>query len=308
MAGNLYSFLDENSAFQTFLQNQSLAINQEKEAGAEQEETGVVGGLETIPLVKDLYERGTQIYEKVSDVLEKGKNIVNKGQELIQKTQEGAQKIGTAVEEGAEKLQGVAGNLTENLSNTVGDLAQQAKGALAKTVQTTGDIFRDASSRAVASTSRTGAELSRGLQERAFNNEDFEEGPAGLFMKTEPDLINTARNTLRGGFQSIPKGVEGIGSDAMAEATSAGSKALQAGATAVEELGQTATKAVGSAISEASSAGADVIGAVASEAVPVVGELAGLGFGLYSLIHGFADKPHVDVASSMARPVFNAGI
>jgi hypothetical protein len=49
----------------------------------------------------------------------------------------------------------------------------------------------------------------------------------------------------------------------------------------------------------------ETVGEVAAEAIPVIGDFAAIGLGIYDLVHSFADKPR---EYNVSRPTFAAGI
>jgi len=97
----------------------------------------------------------------------------------------------------------------------------------------------------------------------------------------EGDIGNQGGKTLSSTF--VRKGA----SEAAEEGASAIGKVLPKAASTANTISQTASKVAGSIGTEGLEAGA----MTALDAIPIVGELAGAGLGLYSLFHGLADKP-----------------
>lgn len=297
---NLLSYLDENQAFQSLKQFQE----EQKEAYKERTQQGITGFVESLPIAAHLLYKGKELYEQ-------GSKLASKAEEAVTKVQEGAQKIGSAVQEGASKIESSVGKL-----KGVGEEAlDKGQSILGETAAKAESLVSQTADRIGASGSSMLNKAGNNMSQKMFQNE-FERDPESedVSMTENRDLFTKVKNIFRDGetgtqetTQGLAEAGEGLGRDVLSagkEALSVGKSALSEGAEAAENI---ASKAVGAA-SEAASAAVEAgttIGAVASEAIPVVGELAAIGFGIYDLIHSFADKPHI---YNVARPVFAAGI
>jgi ABC-type glutathione transport system ATPase component len=126
--------------------------------------------------------------------------------------------------------------------------------------------------------------------------------------------VATTRNTIQNVGEAVENTASNLSARGQSVATGLQSRMAELDpeshiTDAFESAGRAATGAVEGAAEGAGTAAAETLGSVALEAVPVVGELAGLGFGLYSFFHSF-DKPKVESppVMGMARPIFSAGI
>jgi hypothetical protein len=295
---NLLSYLDENQAFQNLKQFQE----EQKEAYKERTQQGITGFVESLPIAAHLLYKGKELYQQ-------GSKLASKAEEAVTKVQEGAQKIGSAVQEGASKIESSVGKL-----KGVGEEAlDKGQSLIGETAAKAESLVGQTADRITTSGSSMLSKAGNNMSQKMFQNE-FERDPESedVSMTENRDLFTKVKNIFRGGETGTPEApglaeAEGLGKDVLSagkEALSVGKNALSEG---VEAAGNIATKAVGAA-SEAASAAVEAgttIGAVASEAIPVVGELAAIGFGIYDLIHSFADKPHI---YNVARPVYAAGI
>lgn len=290
---NLLSYLDENQAFQSLKQFQE----QEKEAYKEKTQQGITGFVETLPLVAHLLYKGKELYQK-------GTELGSKIEETVSKVQEGAQKIGSAVEQGVSKIESSVGKLKgvgeealEKGQSMIGETAAKAESLV-------GNAVDRISTSGSSMLSKAGSNMSQKMMQNEFERDPESED---LSMIENRDLFTKVKSIFRGGetgTQETTQGLAEAGEDIGREALSVGKSALSEGA---EAAGSVATKAVGAA-SEAASAAVEAgttIGSVVSEAIPIVGELAGIGVGIYDIVHSFADKPHI---FNIARPVFSAGI
>jgi hypothetical protein len=293
---NFLSYLDENQAFQSLKQFQE----QEKEDYKQQKEQGILGFVETSPLAAHLLYKGKELYQQ-------GAKLVEKTQEAVGKVEEGAQKIGKAVQQGASKIESAVSDVKSAGEEAVTKGQVLVEGTAEKAQSLVGETAERISSRGSTMLSKAGNNMSRKMLQNEFERDPESEN---VSMEENRGLFTKVRSIFRSGetgAKDLSQGVDEasqMGRTALAEGAQLGKSALSEGA----EIGSNVASKVATAGGEIASAGAEAgatIGAVASEAIPVVGELAGLAFGLYDIIHSFADKPHI---YNVARPVFSAGI
>jgi hypothetical protein len=123
-----------------------------------------------------------------------------------------------------------------------------------------------------------------------------------------------ASKTVQAGKQFASETAQGLktaGSEVLEEASTTARTAVSRGAGLASEAGElaktTGTKALGLGLEAKEAVGETVesVGGIVGESIPVLGELAGIGLGLYDIIKGFGDKPHI---YNEAKPVFTAGL
>jgi hypothetical protein len=161
---------------------------------------------------------------------------------------------------------------------------------------------------------RVGAEASETLE----SGEQAVKGVAKGLQRTVQGGLQEgqqmASKTLQAGKQFASETAQGLktaGSEALEQASTTAKTAVSRGAGLASEAGElakdTGTKALGLGLEAKEAVGETVstVGGIISESVPLLGEITGIGLGLYDIIKGFGDKPHI---YNEAKPVFTAGL
>jgi hypothetical protein len=280
---NLISYLDENAEFQNFLQGKA----QMAQAAAAEKKEELTGGLETLTL------SGAPLLEKIGSGVKKTMELYNKGSEAVSKLKT----AGIKVDEALNQSEMEGGDIFQNIADKVA--SRVSSGA--------SNLFNEASSNAISNVSKIGANMSKRLQMSEFERDPESELAS---LNENRGLVDNVRSIFRSTGEKISStaeegmtGARGIAQEGMAAAKNIGEEAAsQIGSKVSSIAGEIGAKA-GEIAAEA--IGETAVGAI-SEAVPVVGELALVGMGIYDLFHGFHAKP--TPVSMMARPVYNAGL
>jgi len=284
---NLISYLDENAEFQNFLQGKA----QMAQAAAAEKKEELTGGLETLTL------SGAPLLEKIGSGVKKTMELYNKGSEAVSKLKTAGIKVDEALNQSEMEGGDIFQNIADKVASRVGSGVS--------------NLFNEASSNAISNVSKIGANMSKRLQMSEFErdpesemaslneNRGLVDNVRSIFRSTGEKITSTAEEGMTGA-RGIPNSMN---IDGMMAARNIGEEtASQIGSKVSSMAGEIGAKA-GEVAAEA--IGETAVGAI-SEAVPVVGELAMVGMGIYDLFHGFHAKP--TPVSMMARPVYNAGL
>lgn len=302
---NLLSYLDENAAFQNFLQGKAEMAQQ---ITAEKQQQ-VEGGLESLTLA------GGPLLEKIGSGVKKTMELYSKGSEAVSKFKAAGIKIDEALNkteaESGDIIKSLSDNIGSKLSNIVQSKVSGAVNDLRGVIKAPTSSLDELSSRASSSISKVGTNMSKRLQMNEFDR-DPESDLSSL--EENRSLINNIRSVFRGTGEKISTSAEesmtsarGLAQEGMESLSKVGQEA----ATEVASKASSTASEIGSKIAASTAETvAETIGEGAataiSEAIPVVGELAMVGTGIYDLIHSIHEKPQV--VTMMARPVYNAGL
>jgi hypothetical protein len=298
---NLLSYLDENSQFQNFLQGKKELA---QEVAAEKKGQ-IEGGLESLTLA------GGPLLEKVGAGVKKAMDLYTKGSEAVSKFKAAGEKLDIAAtkaeEEGGDLFSRIGGRVSSGIESRITGAVNDLRGVLKGRISSLDEISSNASS----NVSKIGTNMSKRMQMNEFERDPESEIGA---LNENKGLVNSVRSIFRESgeratttAQESMQGARGMVQEGAAEALKVGQEtAAEIGSkasTMAAEVGSKAAEAVGEAAAEA--VGEGVAGAV-SEAIPVVGELAMVGMGIYDIFKGSHEK--TPVQAMMARPVYNAGL
>jgi hypothetical protein len=269
---NLYDYLNENSQFQSFLQNKKSY----EENIADAKGTALASLGENLPLAVEV---GSRVVE---------------GIKALQSATAGESSVGDLVSKAASV---VGENIASKVGSVVGENLASKLPSLPSLSAT--------SSEASAMTSNLGDSLAGRLAARAFEQDPED---IGSFIGNNQSLVESAQAIFRGGAQAgegaiasvgenLATKVSGIASDIGEQvATKAASVAGEAAATG---------EAVGAAAGEAVGAGLGAVASTAASVLGPVGIVAGLGLSIYDIVEAF-EKP--TFIAKAAKPVFVAGL
>lgn len=284
---NLLSYLDENAEFQNFLQGKAEMA----QAAAAEKKGEITGGLESLTL------SGAPLLEKIGSGVKKTMELYNKGSEAVSKFKT----AGIKIDEALNQSEAVGGDIFENIA---GKIASRVSGGVS-------NVFKDVSSNAMSNVSKIGTNMSKRMQMSEFERDPESEIAS---LNENKGLVDNVRSIFRSTGEKISSsaeegmmGARGIAQEGMQQAAKIGEEAAaQIGSKASSLAGEVAGKAAATAGEIAAEAIGEGAVTAISEAVPVVGELALVGTGIYDLIHGFRGKPAS--VPMMARPVYNPGL
>ena len=300
---NLLSYLDENAEFQNFLQGKAQMA---QEIAAEKK-SELTGGLESLTI------SGGPLLEKVGSGVKKTIELYKKGSEAVGKFKAAGEKLDIATakaeEEGGDIFSNIGTKLSSAAETKISGAFNDLRGVLKGKIPSLDEISSSASS----NVSKIGSNMSKKMQMNEFErdpesdlsslteNKSLVDSVRSIFRNSGEKIstpldaeesVGSVRGIAQEGMQQAAK----IGQEATSEITSkASSLASEIGSKAAETAAEAATEAVGEGVATA-----------VSEAIPVVGELAMVGMGIYDIFKGTHDKP--TPVPMMARPVYNAGL
>lgn len=271
---DLYDYLNENSQFQTFLQNKKSY----EETISDAKGTALASLGENLPLAVEV---GTRVYE---------------GVKALQSVATGESSVGDLVSKATSLVGENIASKVGSVGSVVGENVMSKLPSLPSLSATT--------SEASAMTSNLGDSLATRMATRAFEQDPED---VGSFVGNNQSLVESAQAIFRGGQageeaiasvgENLATKVSGIASDIGEQV--AGKVASVAGeaVTAGETAGAVAGEAVGAGLGAVASTVGSVLGPV--------GIVAGLGLSIYDIIEAF-EKP--TFIPKEAKPVFVAGL
>ena len=276
-----YNYLQENDAFQQIKDS----AEQQRDAIEDIKQRYLESGDMTLLPAFDLLSKGirgvSKVISTVSDVGEKVSGAV--------------EKVSGAVEKVAGVPQTVETSVNENLNNISGRLSDRLRA----------NAFDADPEEALASNEMNVSSFERVQQLFRGGNigEQVEGAVSGLGEQAETTVSGLA-SRVSGAVSGLAEQAEGTVSGLASRA----SGAIESGISQLGEktAGELASK-VGSTVAEGVGEGiGEGIGALAAEAVPVVGELAAVGLGIYDLFKGITQK--VPQIQAEAVPSFISGL
>lgn len=295
---NFLSYLDENAQFQNFLQGKKELA---QEVAAEKKGQ-IEGGMESLTLA------GGPLLEKVGTGVKKAMDLYTKGSEAVSKFKAAGEKLDIAAtkaeEEGGDIFKTIGSNIAGKISGAVETKLTGAVNDLRGVIKTRIPSLDELSSGASSNISKIGSNMSKKMQMNEFERDPESELSS---LNENRGLVNSVRSIFRESGEKTLTGARGLAQEGMETAAKVGQEAVSEVASKASsiaaEVGSKAAAAAGEAAAEA--VGEGVAGAV-SEAIPVVGELAMVGMGIYDIFKGTHEK--TPIQTMMARPVYNAGL
>lgn len=276
-----YNYLQENDAFQQIKDS----AEQQRDAIEDIKQRYLESGDMTLLPAFDLLSKGirgvSKVISTVSDVGEKVSGAV--------------EKVSGAVEKVAGVPQTVESTVNENLNNISGRLSDRLRA----------NAFDADPEEALASNEMNVSSFERVQQLfRGGNLAEQAEGTiSGLGQQAE-GMVSGLASRVSGAVSGLAEQAEGTVSGLASKATGA----IESGISQLGEktAGELASK-VGTGLAEGVGEGiGETVGALAAEAIPVVGELAAVGLGIYDLFKGITQK--VPQIQAEAVPSFISGL
>ncbi len=276
-----YNYLQENDAFQQLKDS----AEQQRDAIEDIKQRYLESGDMTLLPAFDLLSKGirgvSKVISTVSDVGEKVSGAV--------------EKVSGAVEKVAGVPQTVESTVNENLNNISGRLSDRLRA----------NAFDADPEEALASNEMNVSSFERVQQLFRSGNigEQVEGAVSGLGEQAE-GMVSGLASRVSGAVSGLAEQAEGTVSGLASKATGA----IESGISQLGEktAGELASK-VGTGLAEGVGEGiGETVGALAAEAVPVVGELAAVGLGIYDLFKGITQK--VPQIQAEAVPSFISGL
>jgi len=276
-----YNYLQENDAFQQLKDS----AEQQRDAIEDIKQRYLESGDMTLLPAFDLLSKGirgvSKVISTVSDVGEKVSGAVEKVSGAIEKVSGVPQTVETSV--------------NENLNNISGRLSDRLRA----------NAFDADPEEALASNEMNVSSFERVQQLFRGGNigEQVEGAVSGLGEQAE-GMVSGLASRVSGAVSGLAEQAEGTVSGLASKATGA----IESGISQLGEktAGELASK-VGTSLAEGVGEGiGEGIGALAAEAVPVVGELAAVGLGIYDLFKGITQK--VPQIQAEAVPSFISGL
>ena len=283
-----YNYLQENDAFQQIKDS----AEQQRDAIEDIKQRYIESGEMTLLPAFDLLSKGikgvSKVISTVSDISDKVSGAVEKVSGAVEKVAGAPQTVETSVN---ENLNNISGRLSDRLRTSAFD-ADPEEGLASNEMNVSNfervqQIFRGGNLAEQAGEQAEGV-VSRvsGLAEQA---ETTVSGLASRVSGAVSGLADQAETTVSGlasrAMGAVEEGVSQLGEKSIGEIAS--------------KVGSTVAEGVGEGIGEA-------VGVLASEAIPVVGELAAVGLGIYDLFKGITQK--VPQIQAEAVPSFISGL
>lgn len=283
-----YNYLQENDAFQQIKDS----AEQQRDAIEDIKQRYIESGEMTLLPAFDLLSKGikgvSKVVSTVSDISDKVSGAVEKVSGAVEKVAGAPQTVETSVN---ENLNNISGRLSDRLRTSAFD-ADPEEGLASNEMNVSNfervqQIFRGGNLAEQAGEQAEGV-VSRvsGLAEQA---EGVVSGLASRVSGAVSGLAEQAETTVSGlasrAMGAVEEGVSQLGEKSIGEIAS--------------KVGSTVAEGVGEGIGEA-------VGVLASEAIPVVGELAAVGLGIYDLFKGITQK--VPQIQAEAVPSFISGL
>jgi hypothetical protein len=276
-----YNYLQENDAFQQLKDS----AEQQRDAFEDIKQRYLESGELTLLPAFDLLSKGikgvSNIVGTVSNVGEKISGAVEKGSQALEAIKSAPQTVETTVNENLNNISGrLSDRLRVNAFETDPEASLTSNEMNVSNFERLQQVFRGGNVAEQAGQQVEG--LASGLSEQAS-------GLASKVSGAVTGLAEQAEGTVSGlasrAMGAVEEGVSQLGEKSVGEIAS------KVGST----LAEGATEAVG-----------EGIGALAAEAVPVVGELAAVGFGIYDIFKGIKTK--IPAIQAEAVPSFISGL
>ena len=283
-----YNYLQENDAFQ-----------QLKDSAEQQRDA--------IEDIKQRYlESGEMTFLPAFDLLSKGikgvSKVISTVSDVGEKVSGAVEKVSGAVEKVAGVPQTVETSVNENLNNISGRLSDRLRA----------NAFDADPEEALASNEMNVSSFERVQQLFRGGNiaEQAGEQAEGVVSRVS-GLAEQAEGAVSGLASRVSGAVSGLAEQAEGTVSGLASRASGAIESGISQLGEKTAgelaSKVGSTVAEGVGEGiGEGIGALAAEAVPVVGELAAVGLGIYDLFKGITQK--VPQIQAEAVPSFISGL
>jgi hypothetical protein len=266
-------------------------------------------------LMKKIQVEKDSISSRIGDMLGSGEKDVNKFLDtgaLKDKLNElkgmpKLEEVAPEVEKGVESLKSVVRTPVSSYNEAKGFIQRGVKSMSKKVFEN--EFNRDPESELSAEhlqpnvIEKVSSFIRQGYKEPIAQGSDALKSLATKSSGVLEKLQTGGENALK----SATKGVEELGARATGLVSETGEKAASFASEIAGKASNIASK--GASIATEAVAGAteavEGIGSVVADTVPVVGELAALGVGLYDIIKNFGEKPHV---YSVAKPTFASGL
>lgn len=276
---NLYDYLNENSQFQSFLENKKSI--QETVSDAKGQALASLG--ENLPLALEV---GTRIYEAVKT----------------------AKSAGTAISEaiGSDATSALKNVASSAVENVVGKVTGDVAGDVAGSVATKLSALPASTSEATAVTSNLGESLAGRMASRAFEQDPED---IGSFVGNNQSLVESAQAIFRGGNVTDVATVAGnMGSKVANVASDVGEQVASKAASVAGEassVAETAGATAGEAAGEAAGIGLGAVASTAASILGPVGLIASVGLSIFDIVESFEKTTTIP---REAKPVFVSGL